>query len=248
MMAASRNAGIGSPNPKSPNRWWPFSGVKPALQACLYALMCAPNRCGILGCSAAGRLPRRGMLLQCSYTTTPCTLKGDRATSSAKFPHICIHLCDHFVTYWLCVVTQMCCCNRYRSEFPDMYVDEQCILIPDKFAKARHHWLVIARDPGGLLRGTALTSAPVDGQDKQASCRNTSVHIIPESPSICLYVRTCLMRPLAAFVNILCRAGPHRCAAARAHSCAAAYEGRLFNGSTCVIYSFQRCVLVCALL
>ena len=110
-----------------------------------------------------------------------------------------------------------------------MYVDEQCILIPDKFAKARRHWLVIARDPGGLLRWTASKSAPVDGQDKQVSFRNTSVHVIPESPRIRLYVRTCLMRPLAAFLTVLCRAGPHRCAAARAHSCAAAYEGRLFH-------------------
>ena len=117
MMAASRNAGIGSPNLKSPNRWWPFSGVKPALQACLYTLICTPNRCGILGCSAAGRLPGRGMLLQCSYTTTPCTLKGDRATSSAKFSHVCIHLCDHFVICWLCVVTQMCCCTGTAQSF-----------------------------------------------------------------------------------------------------------------------------------
>lgn len=29
-----------------------------------------------------------------------------------------------------------------------MVVDEQCISIPDKYPKAQHHRLIIARDPG----------------------------------------------------------------------------------------------------
>jgi hypothetical protein len=121
MMAASRNAGVGAPSPKSPHRWWSSNGVQPDIVASLYAFMqddvSTLGRCGIVGCSAAGRLPGRGMLLQCSYTTTPCTLKGDRATSSAKFPHVCIHSCDHFVTCWVCVVTQMCCCTGTTQSF-----------------------------------------------------------------------------------------------------------------------------------
>lgn len=67
--------------------------------------------------------------------------------------------------------------HRYRSEFPDMYEDEQCILIPDKFAKARHHWLVIARDPGKLPSQTAGISAPWDRSDKPGVHSLIPIHV-----------------------------------------------------------------------
>lgn len=36
---------------------------------------------------------------------------------------------------------------RYRDQHPGMRVDEQCVLILDKFPKARHHALVMPRRP-----------------------------------------------------------------------------------------------------
>ena len=35
--------------------------------------------------------------------------------------------------------------RRHREKYPEMRVDEQCVLIHDAFPKARHHALVLPR-------------------------------------------------------------------------------------------------------
>lgn len=49
---------------------------------------------------------------------------------------------------------------RYRDQQPGMQVDEQCVLVLDKFPKARHHALVLPRDPD-LHDITSLTAEHV---------------------------------------------------------------------------------------
>ena len=39
------------------------------------------------------------------------------------------------------------CVCRHRGSYPEMVLDELCILIHDGFPKAAHHALVMARDP-----------------------------------------------------------------------------------------------------
>ncbi|BDA45631.1 probable aprataxin at C-terminar half [Coccomyxa sp. Obi] len=50
--------------------------------------------------------------------------------------------------------------EKYRDQQPGMCVDEQCVLVLDKFPKARHHALVMPRDPD-LHDLTSLTAEHV---------------------------------------------------------------------------------------